>query len=50
MRWGLDKDVLSYALSDGVLDEKQQEDIRVWCIDAAGNIGQRTFTWGELQP
>ena len=50
MRWGLDKDVLSYALSDGVLDEKQKEDIRVWCIDAAGNIGQRTFTWGELQP
>lgn len=49
MRWGLDKGVLSYALSDGVLQDRTQEDIRVWCIDAAGNIGQKVFTLASLQ-
>ena len=49
MRWSLDKGILSYALSDGVLEGKSEEDIRVWSIDAAGNIGQKVFTWAELQ-
>jgi len=50
MRWGLDKGVLSYALSDGVLDGREKEEIRVWSIDATGNIGHRVFTLDGLKP
>ena len=43
IRLGLEKGVLRHPLGDGVLTEG--EEIRVWAVDAAGNLGHRTFRW-----
>ncbi len=50
MRWGCDKGVLSYAFKDGVLEGREEEDITVWSIDAAGNIGHMVFSLADLKP
>jgi len=44
MRWSLDKGVLTYRLSDGILDGREQDEIKVWAIDAAGNLGHCEFS------
>lgn len=49
LRWGHDKGTLSHRLSDGKLEGLEDAPIRVWAIDAAGNIGQREFKLSGLQ-
>ena len=49
LRWSMDKGVLSHRLSDGVLEGRDQDEVKVWAIDRCGNIGQRTFSLAQLQ-
>ena len=49
LRWSMDKGVLSHRLSDGVLEGRDQDEVKVWAIDRCGNIGQRTFNLAQLQ-
>ena len=43
MRLAFEKGVLHYPMSDGILVAGQA--VRVWAVDASGNLGHRTFTW-----
>lgn len=43
IRLGMEKGLLRHPLSDAVLTEGGE--IRVWAVDAAGNLGHRTFPW-----
>lgn len=43
IRLGLEKGMLRHPLSDDQLLEG--EEIKVWALDEAGNLGHRSFTW-----
>ena len=43
IRLGLEKGMLRHPLSDDQLQEG--EEIKVWALDEAGNLGHRSFTW-----
>lgn len=43
MRLAFEKGVLWHPLEDGVLEAGQE--VKVWAVDASGNLGHRTFTW-----
>lgn len=43
IRLGLEKGMLRHPLSDDRLQEG--EEIKVWALDEAGNLGHRSFTW-----
>lgn len=49
MRWSMEKGVLTYRLSDAVLDGREKDTIRMWAIDGAGNLGHTQFTLSELR-
>ena len=49
LRWSMDKGILRYRLADGMLDGREEEEVKVWAIDNAGNIGHMTFRLRDLQ-
>ena len=50
LRWSRDKSLLAYSLDDGMLEGKEDEEVKVWAIDNAGNIGHITFRLRDLLP
>ena len=43
IRLAFEKGVLWHPVEDGILEAGQE--VKVWAVDASGNLGHRTFTW-----
>ena len=50
LRWSMDKGILRYRLEDGMLEGREEQEVKVWAIDNAGNIGHTRFRLRDLQP
>jgi hypothetical protein len=45
----MDKGILRYRLADGMLEGREDQEVKVWAIDNAGNISHTAFRLRDLK-